>query len=323
MPIPNDAEPGGPPRRSLWPTLARIAVAAALLGFLLTRTGVAPLAQVLGRTNPFLFLAAVGLFASGQMIGALRWWAITREAGFAVSRAACLRICWTGMFAGIAIPSTVGTDGVRTFLLGRQAPGRTLALSTVVFDRLIGLATLLLVALAALAADRADGLPVELRAAVTSLALLLSGTLAGLPLLLRWLPAESRLGRLAARHLRPFVTKPKLFAVTALASFCVHGLQIAAQKTLTEALDLDLPWGLVAIYHPLVVLAAAIPITPGGLGVREAAYAWLLGEAGVPIDDAVALSLLWWAVGVSVGLSGGLVWLSERRRRPAPDVSPD
>jgi uncharacterized membrane protein YbhN (UPF0104 family) len=67
-------------------------------------------------------------------------------------------------------------------------------------------------------------------------------------------------------------------------------------------------WGFVAIYHPLVALAAAVPLTVGGFGFREAAYAYLLPHAGVAPDDAIALGLLWWAVGALGGLLGGIVY---------------
>ena len=56
------------------------------------------------------------------------------------------------------------------------------------------------------------------------------------------------------------------------------------------------------------VLATAIPITIGGFGLREAAYAYLLPHAGIATDDAVALALLWWAVGALGGLCGGVLY---------------
>ena len=96
----------------------------------------------------------------------------------------------------------------------------------------------------------------------------------------------------------------------------VHGLQILAQKLLTDALGLSVPLEFVAIYHPLVVLAAAIPITIGGFGLREAAYAYLLPLAGIASQDAVALALLWWAIGAISGLAGGAVYATGNREPP-------
>ncbi len=310
--------PGASPRRRRFAgTLVRVGVAATVMGALLGQTGVAPLARIVEGAAPAPLAAALVLFAAGQVASAWRWWRIAQHAGFAVSFRSCLGIYWIGMFVGVATPSTIGADGTRTLLLGRARPGRRVALSTVLFDRAIGLLTLLWIALAAFTLDRTALLPVELRVGVATLAAVGSAGLLGAPLLVRALPTGSRLAAASARHLLPFVKSRRLLLTTAASSLCVHGLHIAAQKALAEALGLDLPWTFVALYHPLVALAGAAPITIGGFGVREAAYALLLGAAGVPLDDAVALGLLWWALGATVGLSGGLVWLAGRFQRRA------
>ncbi len=304
-------------RRRVVGTLARLGVAATVLGALLAQTGVAPLARIVERASPAALVAALVLFAAGQAASAWRWWRIARHAGFAAGLSSCLRIYWIGMFAGVATPSTLGADGTRTLLLGRAPPGRRAALSTVLFDRAIGLVTLLWILLAALALERSVVLPIELRIGVITLALSASAGLFGAPLLVRALPASNRLRTATTRHLLPFVDSGRLLLTTAASSLCVHGLHLAAQKVLADALGLDLPWAFVALYHPLVALAAAAPITIGGFGLREATYALLLGEVGVPTGDALALGLLWWAIGATVGLSGGLVWLSGRFQRGA------
>lgn len=46
----------------------------------------------------------------------------------------------------------------------------------------------------------------------------------------------------------------------------MHLLQVASQDLLVDSIHLGVPYGFVAIYHPLVSLAAAIPFTVGGFG---------------------------------------------------------
>jgi hypothetical protein len=226
------------------------------------------------------------------------------------------------MFFGLAIPSTIGADAARALLLGRTPPGRAVALSSVLFDRMVGLVMLVAVAVAALVLGPGDRLPRGLHVAIVAIGSGLVALWLVAPAASRLLPAGSRPRRLVAEDLAPYFRSHALIAGAAARSLGVHGLQIASQALVAGALGLRLPLGFVALYHPLVTLAAAVPLTIGGFGLREAAYAWLLPLAGVAPDDAVALGLLWWAVGASAGLLGGVVYLLSPAERGHRDDAP-
>ncbi len=66
---------------------------------------------------------------------------------------------------------------------------------------------------------------------------------------------------------------------------------------------------------PAIVLITYIPLTPGGLGQRELAFAHFFGLLGVAHDAAVAASLLFFAVSLSTSVMGGACLLYERARR--------
>ncbi len=71
-------------------------------------------------------------------------------------------------------------------------------------------------------------------------------------------------------------------------------------------------FGVCARVVPAIILVTYIPITPGGLGQREAAFTGLFGLAGVPGTMAVAASLLFFAEIVGVSVLGGLCLAAER-----------
>jgi uncharacterized membrane protein YbhN (UPF0104 family) len=58
---------------------------------------------------------------------------------------------------------------------------------------------------------------------------------------------------------------------------------------------------------PLAKLSALLPVTQGGIGVREAALAALLAPFGAPAVLTVAVGLAWEAIIISGGLIAGLV----------------
>jgi len=64
-------------------------------------------------------------------------------------------------------------------------------------------------------------------------------------------------------------------------------------------------------------MAASIPISFAGWGVREGAMVVGLGFAGVSPSEALAISLLLGVTQFAIGLPGCAIWLF-RRRGPAP-----
>ena len=292
--------------------ILRLLISAAILGALFYRVGIDEVADVLSQARPAWLAVAAGLYALGQVLSALRWRGLARSVGFVRPTSSFVRIYFTSMFFGLAIPSTLGTDGARTLALGARPPGRTRALSTVVFDRALGLITLVAVAVVALLVGLGGDLPTGLTAAILTLGTLLVLLWFLAPRFARRLPSGGRIRPLIENDLAPFFANRRLLGVSILLSLAVHGLQILAQKSLIDALGLSVSLGYVAIFHPLVVLAAAVPITIGGFGLREAAYAYLLPIVGIAPDDAIALGLLWWAVGAAWGLVGGVMLWADR-----------
>lgn len=286
----------------------RIAVSVAVLGVLFWQTGFRDVARVVTSVEPLWLVAAFLLYNTGQVTSALRWHLFARAVGFRSPRIEYIRIYFIGMFFGLAIPSTIGTDGVRALYLGREPAGRTLALSTVVGDRVVGIVTLLAISALALAFGPRGELPPLLALGLGALASITLLAWIGAPALTALLPPQNRLRQLVQDDLLPLFQRPALLTRVVIASGLVHFLHIAAQKMLADALGLEISWGFIAIYHPLIVLATAIPITIGGFGLREATYALLLPYAGIAPDDAIALSLLWWAVGALGGLFGGILY---------------
>jgi hypothetical protein len=58
------------------------------------------------------------------------------------------------------------------------------------------------------------------------------------------------------------------------------------------ALGVPLPLAVFLTVVPLVVLIALLPISLAGLGLQDISYVYLFGLAGMPIEIALALSLL-------------------------------
>jgi uncharacterized membrane protein YbhN (UPF0104 family) len=94
------------------------------------------------------------------------------------------------------------------------------------------------------------------------------------------------------------------FLALTLLSFVVVLLQFGIILLSWHTWSLDI----VFLTFPLVVLTNVLPITIGGLGVREAAAAVLLGHYGVSQSHAVLAALLMFALNTALpGIVGALV----------------
>jgi uncharacterized membrane protein YbhN (UPF0104 family) len=296
----------------------RVAGTAAVVAYVLTRVSPADLLAAMARVNLVLLAAAAVLYLLGQALSAVRWGVLGRAVGVDRPLRDYLRFYAAGMFFNLFGPSTLGGDAVRAWYLG-HGRRRGLAAATVLFDRASGLATLVALAAAALLALR-PRLPRALSTTVVVAGSALFVTWLACPRLVRVLPREHRVRRVVEHDLAPFWRDGALLAWAAGLSLVFHVSQVAVQWVLGRALGVALPFAYCLVFHPLVVLLTALPVSLGGFGVREAGYVWLLGPVGVAPSAAVALSLLWFAVTAAAGLVGGLVLVRDRRRAAVPPV---
>jgi len=68
---------------------------------------------------------------------------------------------------------------------------------------------------------------------------------------------------------------------------------------------------------PILSSLLALPISISGFGVREGGYVSLFGQAGVEPNRAIAMSLLFYALGFATGIVGGLLYLVQSARATA------
>ena len=81
-----------------------------------------------------------------------------------------------------------------------------------------------------------------------------------------------------------------------------------------SSLNIQIPLLLYFSIVPIVFLATAIPITVGGLGVREGVIIYLLIKFGIDAQSAIALSLIYFGIIVFITLPGGFALLGKNKK---------
>jgi uncharacterized membrane protein YbhN (UPF0104 family) len=103
--------------------------------------------------------------------------------------------------------------------------------------------------------------------------------------------------------------RPRALLVAFTLGILLQTLQIGLNMWLGALIGLDAPFQVWLFVWPLAKIAATLPVTQGGLGVREAALAGLFAPFGVSAVLAVAASLVFQVIVISGGLLGGGVSL--------------
>jgi uncharacterized membrane protein YbhN (UPF0104 family) len=292
-----------------------VAVSVGIVTYILVDVDTGDLAHALSGVRLPLFGGALALYLAGQTLSAYKWSLLGRSVGLERPVRDYARFYFVGMFFNLFGPSTLGGDVVRGLYLGDgRRPG--LALNSVLFDRVSGLAVLTALGAAALLLSPAYDFPWPLAAAIVTTGTVLVLAWWTCPRLVRLLPAQNPVRRQVEDDLGPFWRDSRLLARVAAVSLAFHLVEVGAQWVLVRAAGVGLPFSYCLIFHPAISVMTALPVSIAGFGVREGGYLYFFTR--LDIDDSVAVTtgLLWFAVTALGGLLGGLTFLASGASLP-------
>lgn len=321
---PRAAGPGHGTRRAArpgWPLVVLRALGTVgLMALALRGVEWERLREVLGGVAWGWWTLGLALALSVQVVAALRWAVLARPVGFGLPVTVFVRRFFEGLFFNLFLPTSIGGDVVKAYRLADSTPGRVLAACTVLADRLAGLTAMGVIAVTALVAHR-QGLATPsalavggaLTAAVLGAARFVVGNLERI----LTLAPPSRATEILAARLLPYQRRPGLVASAIAWGLVVQVGGVLSVACIGWSLGVDVGLATWFIVVPLVNLAMLLPISIGGVGVREGMMAVLLAPMGVSRETAVAVGMLTLLTAVACGLVGGLSLLADARA-PGP-----
>lgn len=301
-------------------TWARAAVSIALLGLLFYLLPITQVKDALGLLPPAVWLGVLAGFVMGHWLGVLKWRLFVNAARGGLSRLDALLCYAAGLFANLCLPSIVGGDLLRMGLAGKLSRRPEAALWGGVMDRLTDMLSLAILV-------TAGGLLVRtnvtgwLERVLTVAAVVIAGlTVLVLPFVIRRPLARwpKRLRRPVGRGLvglRQLWRRPGTAALGLALSLTIQGSFVLLNAWLGRSVGIEVGLAVWFLVWPLAKIASLMPISLGGLAVREASLAALLLPFGVPVAQSVVCSLLWQTVLITGGLAGGVIWLVLHRAR--------
>ena len=305
---------------------ARVAVAGGLTAYILWKSHPREVlaATVGAEWQPLL--VAVLLVLVDRVLMAYRWIVLlyTLDPAHRPPLADILRIFFVSTFLGTFLPS-VGGDAVRAYgIANLNVPGGD-AVASVFMDRMLGIASLFLMALAGLtlARDLASNwviiasLGLAAAACLVTLLLVFSQRVdAVMSTILTRLPAAvRRAGQRLLESIQRYAAHHAQLAKVLVCSVAVQAIRILQAYYLGRGLGIEAPLGTYFAFLPLILLVMLLPVTVSGLGTGQAAFLWFFARVGVPAAAAFALSVLFIGLGIVGNLPGGILYALGPRER--------
>jgi len=301
----------------------KIIVTALLLFFVFRSVDISKIRHDLGSLDAGRLMIFVFAFWIGQVLCSQRWRLLAGSLNMRAPYFRFVQMYSVGTFFNIGLPSLVGGDVVKAYMLSREN-SRPLQ---------FGLASVL--------QDRATGM-ISLFVYGTAASLLLPLSWRGIPFWFLyaciWLGIFAAVyliwkgDRIFPKLLPPLISSslhkirgPLVDFRKSLVTAHLPGkaiLQIAAWSLLNSALVLWMfqqlsaaaqhPVDLVAfsVLYPLISLITMLPISLGGLGIREWAYVEALSLVGIPRSGALLIALTTSALIILCSLTAALLILT-------------
>jgi uncharacterized membrane protein YbhN (UPF0104 family) len=302
----------------------KVLASAVVLALTIRWIGVERFTAALRTLDVGSFALVLGAFLATHAAAAFKWRAFLGLAGARFAVAPTLRAYGAGLFANLFLPSMIGGDVARAGILLRGSRRKTAVVVGSLLDRLsdfFGLALLAaggLLAMPQALAESGGSAALGRRILGWCAGLALVGIGGGVLLLrlrppARW-PIRARgillralLGLRRAGRRKAAATAAVVAAVLLQAVLLLLNAELGRRMGVAAALEV---W---FVAWPLAKIAAMLPLSLAGLGVREAAFAGICSRFGVDAAGAAAASLAWQGVLYCGGLCGGVAFAASRR----------
>ena len=308
---------------------ARILISAALLYFAFRGINFAAIQSRLSQISVGWILLSIIATIFQIFLGALRWAEISVKCAAPLGTGQAFGYNMIGTFFNQTLPSSIGGDAMRLWLVKHTGAGWRAAAYSVLVDRAIGLIALAIIVIGSL--PWSYQLISNDHGRIALLLIDLAAISAGLGFLL--------LGRLPWPWLKTFWLTHHFYTCSVIANQVIFnrksGPKITVLSLLIHVMAVVIAWCAVRsiaasagfeqlfLLVPPIMLITMLPISIAGWGVREATMMVAFGYAGLAQTDGTVVSLLFGASSFIAGTIGGLVWILSSEKTSQSDHVPE
>ena len=326
-------------------TIARLGIAVVVMIWLFRKMGVGNLGQTLRQcAGQWPWIAAAALLTLlPLLLCVIRWKLILNSQDMRLSWSRTTSIFFIGLFFNSFMIGPTGGDLVKAYLTARETHHKkTEAVTSIFIDRIIGLLSLAAMVVFMILSrwtffmSHPQTRQVALPVLGVCIAILGGGILMfsvhlfeTFPFLKRLTthPLVGKVATVAEKVYNAFYVcrqHPRLLAQICLYSLALQVMFVGVGALVGKALGLAISFMDYMMFCPLIGLISAIPVTPGGLGIREGASVHLWAVLSVAADKAFLLAFLPFVFLIVWGIPGAVLFLFHRSGNPTTmDKLPD
>ena len=280
--------------------------------------------ELIGHANLGLMAVAVGLLLAERILSVSKWLLLLRAKGSPITFWRLLVINYIGGFWGLVLPSSVSADIVRGYYLSKSTANVSLAVTSMVIDRLIGALSLVFLGCVSVwMVGDTFGL-VHARLIAASIA----GVCAlGIALLfhndfIHWVDRriiQRMTGMKIIRQVRRWIVSclqyrqyPQTLCMSFLLTIFVQMLRILVFYAVAVSFGVHVSVTYYFIFVPLMMLLIILPVSINGIGVREGSFVAFFTLVGVPSSQAFIISFVVSVLTTLMTAIGGIVYMFDK-----------
>ncbi|MEO0092976.1 MAG: lysylphosphatidylglycerol synthase transmembrane domain-containing protein [candidate division WOR-3 bacterium] len=299
--------------------ILRIGLAIGLLIWLLAKVNIRESLVSMRNANPFYLLLTIICFFLLILVSVWRWKVILDEKSLSFSLSYLLTVYFATWFFNNVLPTAIGGDVIRIIYTIKDNQ-KAQAFSATFVDRMIGFVGLFFFALLA------SAWLLVVQNQTRFLILNLVGFL--ILLVIIFILFNDRAHRFFSKifqrikvfrlgvffdqlydAIKDYRRKPKALLVSFLLSLLIQAILALSWFYTGYAVGIRIAVSYYFLYCPIIGLLTMIPITIGGLGIRENSFVTFFGQVGVNSVQATSTSLLYLIVNYGYALVGGIVFV--------------
>ncbi len=303
--------------------ILRIIISLALLAFLIYRNkdNFANIIEISKDLNIYYLAIAFIFYFTAISFIVFRWGILLKAHNIFISNRFLWQSALIGFFYNNLLPTSAGGDFYRVYDI-KQNKGVPVneGIASVVMERVIGtLSSIILLIIAYfiglfdyLSRNAALGVIISGMVIILFFIALFFPRLFKLDLLLNKFRMFSKIRpRLKEFHviLTGYRHKKKYLSMSFLFTMIIQVFFLISYNFISMALGLELRFYIFIFVIPFVSLVSSVPITIGGIGIRENALVFVIVSFGIVVGQATLFSLIILAIILIIGMIGGIIYL--------------
>jgi len=300
--------------------LLRVGLSILLLVFLFKQVDEKSMLEIIKNVDKPLLLLSFLLFFTTYALGLFRWKLLVKALGIKLPLNRLVTAFSGGVFFSLFLPSTIGGDFLRSADLAVYTNKPKKIIASVFLDRLsgfIGLAILTLLSVFLgwkVIEDKSVLLSIWLIVGILVLLLFLlfnKFIYTKISGLLKSPNAGKIRSAISGLHeeIHLFRHKEKAVLVNILISIVVQSIPCITCFIIALSLGIKISLVYFFIFIPIIGAITLLPVSIGGLGLRDATIIFFFAKVGVGKDLAFAMSLLNFSFILIYGALGGLIYV--------------